>query len=258
MPQRLPILLLTCLPSLMLPGCSSRVDLETSRKFQQAQAAFDQAEKPEDYMTAAALYQEILDSGMVSGAVLYNQGNAWMGAGQRGRAIAAYRQAKRYLPRDPYLDANLRSALGTAQAADPKRPLIETVFFWQNRLSYGEKFYLLGLAALATFALATTALFVRRRRLFFRLATAGLAVTLLLLASAAYDWHRFDGVEHGVTVVADVVARKGNAASFEPAFVEPLTEGTEFRVLEHRDRWLLIQLPGGQEGWIEANSAALY
>ena len=35
-----------------------------------------------------------------------------MKAKQTGRAIAAYRQAQRYIPRNPYLDANLQFALG--------------------------------------------------------------------------------------------------------------------------------------------------
>ena len=47
-------------------------------------------------------------------AVLYNQGNAWMRAGATGRALAAYRQAQRYRPRDPYLAANLQNALAAS------------------------------------------------------------------------------------------------------------------------------------------------
>ena len=86
-------------------GCGRGVDLDVSRTFQEAQETFDDAEAPEDFLRAAGLYQSILERGVVSGVVLYNQGNAYMRAGQRGRAIAAYRQAQRYRPRDPYLEA---------------------------------------------------------------------------------------------------------------------------------------------------------
>ena len=61
------------------------------------------------------MYQSLLDRGIRSGAILYNQGNAFMKAGHRGQAIAAYLEAKRYLPRNPYLDANLRFAQGGAR-----------------------------------------------------------------------------------------------------------------------------------------------
>ena len=107
------ILLLTVL-SAWTAGCARSPDMESAQQFQAAQATFDAAETPEDFLRAAGLYQAILDRGYQSGAVLYNQGNAFMRAGQRGRAIACYRQAQRYRPRDPYLDHNLRYALGSS------------------------------------------------------------------------------------------------------------------------------------------------
>ena len=61
------------------------------QKFQAAQQAFDDARKPEEFAKAAMLDQEILDRWGLSGPVLYNQGNAWMQAGQPGRAVASYR-----------------------------------------------------------------------------------------------------------------------------------------------------------------------
>ena len=79
-----------------------------------------------------------------------------------------------------------------------------------------------------------------------------------MIISAAYDWYRFDYVVRGVITQADVVARKGNAESYEPALNEKLSEGTEFRLLERRGDWLLIRLPGGQEGWIDQRAAVTY
>ena len=239
----------------LLGGCQRTADIELSQKFQAAQQAFDDSRTPEDFAKAAALYQEIIDQGCVSGAVLYDQGNAWMRAGQPGRAIAAYRRALRYLPRDPYLNHNLAIARGNA--AEPRRPVIETVMFWQNWLSYPEKFYLAAAAALAAFAFATAGLFVARRTM-KRIAWAGLTLTAVLALSVAYDWNRFDNVAHGVIVAPEVVARKGNAVSYEPAFNDELTEGTEFRVVERRGDWLLIRLPGDGEGWIESKAAVVY
>ena len=218
--------------------------------------AFDRATKPEDFVKVAAMYQEMIDDGAVSGAVFYNQGNAWMRAKQPGRAIAAYRQAERYRPRDPYLEANLQYALGPGVPAH--RPIIETILFWQNWLSYPEKFYAAAAAALLTFCFATIMLFTSRRRLWRRLVLAGAAITVLSIISAAYDWYRFDYVVHGVITQADVVARKGNAESYEPALNEKLSEGTEFQALEHRGQWLLIRLPGGQEGWVMDRMAVTY
>jgi tetratricopeptide (TPR) repeat protein len=238
-------------------GCGRALDVDAARTFQQAQATFDKAASPDDFLRAAAIYQEILDRRIVSGAVLYNQGNALMQAGQRGRAIAVYRQAKRYRPRDPYLEANLQYALGNQGSATQRRPMIEYLLFWQNWLSYPEKFYALAGTGGATLALALAALFWRRRTL-RRLTLAGVALSVLAAASAGYDWYRCDHLAHGVIVQAETVARKGNASSYEPALTGPLAEGTEFQLVERRGDWLLLRLAGDQEGWVPEKAAALY
>ena len=239
-------------------GCQPAVDLELSRKFQQAQADFDRAQTPDDYLRVANLYQEIIDAGVVSGALLYNQGNALMRAGSRGRAVACYRKAQRYRPRDPYLDANLRFALATEGARPASRSILDHLLFWQNWLAYPDKFRLTAGAALLAFGLGVAALYVRRRRLCNRLALVALSATLLLAFSAAYDWYRFVCVEHGVVIRDGVVARKGNAESYEAAFTEPLAEATEFQVVERRGGWILIRLAAAQEGWVEQDDVVTF
>ena len=247
--------LVVCL--ILVVGCAPTPDMEVVQQFQAAQQAFDNAETEDDFLRVASLYQAILDGGCQSGTVLYNQGNAFMRAGQRGRAIASYRQAQRYRPRDPFLDHNLNYALG-APARNARRSTIDYFLFWQDWLSYAAKFQLLAIAALVTFAIGIAAIVFRGR---FRLAYVGwvgLALTILLASSAAYDWYRFDVLEHGVVVASEVVARKGNGESYAPAFTQPLSEGTEFLVNEHRGDWVLIQLAENQEGWVRREDVVVY
>ena len=242
----------------LLPGigCHRTVELEVASMLDRAQETFDRAQSQDDFLLAAGQYQAILDRGVVSGAVLFNQGNAYVRAGQRGRAIASYRRAKRYRPRDPYLDANLRFALGT-DAPVRRRGLVGFLLFWQDWISYPDKFHFTGAMAVVSFLLAFGVL-VGRRRLFARLTIASLCLTLLLAISAAYDWHRYESVVRGVVVGDRVVARKGNATSYEPAFTEPLVEGTEFRLVERRGDWVLMHLDAGPEGWVEKRMVQLY
>ncbi|MCY2990441.1 MAG: BatD family protein [Planctomycetota bacterium] len=238
-------------------GCARVPDPALSQKFQAAQQAFDKAQAADDFLRAAGLYQEILDTGLVSGAVLYNQGNAFLRGGQRGRAIACYRQAQRYRPRDALLDHNLGYTLGPG-SAKPQHTVLDYLLFWQDWIGYGDKFRWLAAAGLVTFALAVAALYVQRQRVVARVAVVALWLTLVLAASAAYDWFRFEAIRRGVLTADGVVARKGNAESYEPAFTQPLPEGTEFQVLERRDDWLLIRLPGAKEGWVTGDRAVVY
>ena len=226
-------------------------------KFQAAQQAFDKASSPANFLRVAALHQEILDAGVISGVVLYNQGNAFMRGGHRGRAVACYLQAQRYRPRDPYLDANLRYALGESGLRPKSKPLVEHLLFWLNWISYQGKFELTTCAALATLLLATTSLFWWQRIMKY-LAAVALGLTLVVAFSAMYDWYRFSYLSHGVVIRDATVARKGNADGYEPAFTKPLTEATEFQLIEQRDTWLRIRLSGSQEGWIPRQAAVLF
>ena len=177
--QILVVLIALCITT----GCTHRTSLEVAVDFRRAQEVFDQAQSPEDYLKAAAIYESIRERGVVSGAVLYNQGNAFMQAGRRGRAIAAYREALRYRPRDPNVMANLTYAVGKNNLS-ARRPLVEYIFFWQNWLGYGEKFTIAAAAGLLTFALAVVALWWQPRRLWMWFALAGLIITAMLIATS--------------------------------------------------------------------------
>ncbi|MCA9119292.1 MAG: hypothetical protein H6822_06365 [Planctomycetaceae bacterium] len=225
-------------------------------KFQAAQERFEQANDSAQFLQAAAIYQEILDAGVVSGAVFYNQGNAFMRAGEKGRAIACYRQAKRYRPRDPYLDANLRFALGNAGATPPK-PVIEYILFWCDWVSYQGKFNISLGCALATFVISVASLFVKPQ-LLKRAATLALCLTVAFAISAVYDWYRYSHLKHGVMINDEVVARKGDSETYQPAFTKSLDEGTEFVVMEQRGGWLHLRLAGGQEGWVASTDVTVY
>jgi len=254
------VALLTLLAILLVTsyfGCSQQTNFDVQQKFHDAQKAFDTAKTPDDYLKVAGMYQNLLDHGTMSGAVLYNQGNAYMKAGQRGRAIAAYRQAEQFLPTDPYLEANLSYALGDNAQKPHRRPIIEYLMFWQRWISYGDKFRITGSLSVFTFVLAIVALFFQRR-LFTRLAICTAILTALFALSAGYDWYQYDYIEHGVVVKEQTVARKGNSESYEPAFTEPISEGVEFDVVARRGDWVLIRLPGNQEGWVKQDSVVTY
>lgn len=229
-------------------------DLDPVALFQRTEEEFLAARSPKDYRRVAARYQELLENGYVCGAVLYNQGNAYLRAGERARAIAAYRHAQRYLPRDPHLEANLRFALG--ENVTSTIPLFERLFFWQNWLSYPEKIPLAMILTALTLIGAWVAQITGHAPI-SRLVAVGVLFSLLTMISATYDWYRFEYQRHGILTEA-VTARKGNADSFEPAFTQPLPESTECLLLEERDEWLRLRFGDGLEGWVRRGSVVLY
>ena len=76
-----------------------------------------------DYERAVAIYEGLLNQNLVNGHVYYNLGNAFYRLGKKGEATAAYLAAKKFLPRDPDIVANLKhtrkSALDKLEASWP-------------------------------------------------------------------------------------------------------------------------------------------
>lgn len=247
------LLVLVALPV----GCARRADLEAARQFQAAQTQFDEAQTSEDYLTAAGTYQQLIDAGWQCAPVYFNQGNAFMRAGETGRAIAAYRMATRYDPRDPYIQANLQSAITQTTATPPRAGLMTKIVFWQDRLSYPEKFQLLTLLAIMAvlFGLINRWHSNRPSRLVVMLA---ITAAILVGISATYDVYRFDLTNHGVITADETIARKGNGESYQPAFTESLPMGSEFVVLEQRGDWLRIRISQAGEGWVPAGQCVTY
>lgn len=247
--------------SVFVEGCGAAPDLEISRKFQEAEQAFADASSNDEFARAARLNEQIGSAGFVSGAVLYNQGNAWMKAGEAGRAIASYRQAQRFRPRDPYLEANLKNALTASESlADvlPETGVAGFVFFWQNWLSYPEKF-VVTTALLATSLMLSLLAQLLGGRLWLPRCSAAVGVlAVIFVASTAWDWQRYDLTVYGVVASETAVARKGNAESYETAFREPLGRGTEFVVEESRNGWVRAHVGDAGAGWLSERDVVVY
>jgi tetratricopeptide (TPR) repeat protein len=226
------------------------------RQFIRALEVFDAAKTPQDYRESAALLEASLADGFQSGAIYYNLGNTYYRAGEYGRAIAAYRKARPYRPRDPYLEANLRQALSLApgRLPEPAPPWWKHVLFWSGWLSFPEKAYTSFTAYLLAALAACAGLLLRRPRLYWLSAALVLAAALLTvdtgLAYADVGWSR-----HGV-VTTETIARKGIGKDYEPAFDQPLKDGAEFTVLSENGDWIFAHFEGIGDGWLRREHTA--
>jgi tetratricopeptide (TPR) repeat protein len=224
--------------------------------FMRALELFDVAKTPPEYRASAALLESLLADGFRNGAVYYNLGNAWFRAGEYGRAIAAYRKAKPYRPRDPYLEANLRQALSVAPGhlAEPPPPWWTHVLFWSGWLSFPEKAY----AAFAGFVLAalaaSAALLLHRPRVYW-ISAALVVVAAVLTLDAGLAWADVTSSRHAV-VTGETIARKGIGKDYEPAFDQPLKDGAEFTVLSENGDWIFGHFEGIGDGWLRSDSVA--
>lgn len=240
------------LPALLAVRCGAEESRE--RVFVQGLELFEKAHTPDDYRQAAALWASLIGEEYQSGAVLYNIGNAYMRAGEYGRAVAAYRKARRYLPRDPYLDANLKQALAVApgRLPEPPVPWWRNVFFWSDWISYPGKFQLAFTALGLAVVLAAVALLARVKRLYWG-SLAVLVVSLLLWTEAGIAYWNVALIRHAV-IVQETQARKGTDEKYEPAFDKPLKDGAEFTIVDEGHGWVLGHFEGIGDGWVKKDA----
>jgi len=251
-PALCPVVLVAVLRILALPNIALGQDVVASPQttFFRANALY----KDGQYAAAAQEYEQVLQSGVHSGPLYFNLGNAYFKAGDPGRAILNYERAARYLPRDPDLLANLSYAQSLSGTTTCPAPLWRRLGFpLAARMSTLQLALLVtGLYTLLFLGLAAHRLWPQRPRWLLYL-TVGLAIGLLESGSSL-AYQIFTNRQP-----AAVVVRTGDTpVRFEPAdsgtvhFV--LKEGSLLRVLDQRDGWLQVSRCDGRRGWIERAS----
>ncbi len=249
----MPLLLVAALwPSSVM----ARNATDRERSFMRALGVFDAAQNQEQYREAAQEFESILSDGYRSGAVYYNLGNSYFRAGEYGRAILNYRKARPYLPRDPYLKANLQQAIAAApgKLADPPALWWSHVLFWSDWVSFPTK-VAAGCTALCAAALVmVVAVTIRAGRLNW-IAVGMLAIGLLIGVDVLLNNAEAIDKQRAV-ITGETVARKGTGQSYEPAFDQPLRDGAEFQVLSVSSDWTLGRFEGIGDGWVKNDFVA--
>ena len=211
--------------------------------------------KDGQYAAAAREYEEVLRSGLESGPLYFNLGNAYFKAGETGQAILNYERARRLMPRDPDLEANRTYALSLTGADACVAALWQRVVFpLADRMATRRLVWIASsMYTLLLLALTAYRLWSRRPRWLIYVATTlgtFLIVATMSLARQvlADDWqHR-----------AVVVTPGDTPARFEPAdngtvhFV--VKEGTSVRILDTRQGWVQVARCDGRRGWMPGTS----
>jgi len=229
---------------------------QVQSQFQAAQAKFETAQSPVDFLEAAKMFESILGQSIESGVVRFNLGNAYFRANEFGRSILNYRKAKLLMPTNPYVQANLEQAISLSPGRLPggSGPGWKNFLFWSDWLTPSGKIWggSVCMSAVAVIGLLAVWLQMAWLRLI------GVAIFLfssLLLWDA---WNVQREIEHsrlGV-VVAETVARKGTGDDYAPAFDQPLRDGAEFIVLSETSNWTFGRFEGVGDGWIRSEFVA--
>jgi tetratricopeptide (TPR) repeat protein len=204
-----------------------------------------------NYLQAVTLYDSAA-AGMTSGELLYNRGNARFKLGEIGRAIADYNRAYLLKPHDGAIIHNLAFArqFRPDKSLTLENPLVRMLSDVLRLFDYATArvmagfFFLLALAALAH-------MLVHGQRLFGWIAL-GLGVAFLYCFISAASWGAVANQAHAVVVQPELTLRSGPGAEYKEIAV--VHDGLEVTLRERRPGYVLVQIPGGDGGWVESAS----
>ena len=211
-----------------------------------------------DYDGALASYVRILDQGLESGDLFYNIGNTYFKLSELGPAILYYERARRLMPADDDLLANL--TLARSLTADEITPLPEfwlfrVVGWWVDLLPRAG---LVWLVAAAYLTAMTAAVFVILRRDTVlavwgrRVAITGAVVTVVFGLNLAVRELRVGTAEEAVVMAGE--AEVQSAPSEDSTLqIFAVHEGTKVRIDRRSDEWAEIVLEDGKVGWVRTD-----
>lgn len=206
-----------------------------------------------EYIKAVEGYVAILEMGLESGNLYYNIGNGFLKMGKLGHAILCYEKAKRLIPQDSDLKANLSYARSLAESINDQAErnfIVKTVIKVFELYSLREIAFsatILYLALIVLFGMfIMKPFFARRFRIVLFIFIILFAINISVFAIRYFD-ERI--LKHGIVI------QKTAECKYEPieksTTYYTLREGGDVLVLKTRNGWRQIKRPDGKMGWVK-------
>jgi hypothetical protein len=249
---------------LLFSSCSMNSDIDIESKYSELveseklfMDAFNKEndERIESFSRAAVLMEETIQTeNLNNGYLYYNLGNAWLNAGQLGKAILNYKKAQKRLPNNSNIKKNLqyaRSLVVDDTKDDDDSVLLRTLFFLHYDTTFQVRMILLIGSSMIIFTCLSLWLF-KKNKVFKNIIAVSTLFFTFFLSSIIIE---SNAKKEGVLVVPEVIARKGDSNGYESSFTSPLHRGVEFQLLDERNGWFHIELSDGSQCWIPGATA---
>ena len=201
------------------------------------------------YAESAQAYESLIQKGVRNGYLYYNLGNTYIRTGNTGAAILNYMRARKLIPRDENLEANLRFAIQQTQDKIEPPPLgtLGTIFFWSSDFNLSE---LINLSMILNFVFwVNLALWLYFRSSFLKVARNALLCLLLLsFISIGVKLNTQSNSKLGVILAKKVEVKSGRAEDAVTLF--QLHEGALITITGSHENWLEVRINKEQKGWV--------
>lgn len=211
-----------------------------------------------DFTKASGLYEKLVQEGVHNGKLHFNLANAYMKQERLGPAILQYCKARKYLPNDPDVIANLN--LVQSMRVDAIEGEDEAFMVGYDNILRSISPGAVQLLAMIFLALAGITGLGRILKpemgkwLSYVLVIS--AVWGLIFTALAFMQHdRLDRRDLGVLIAEKTDVRAGPATTEAVSFT--IHEGVRFRILGEAQGWYRIGLANGYNGWIPRSAGGV-
>ena len=202
------------------------------------------------YKEAIDLYNGVLKQGLESGNLYYNLGNCYFKEGSVDLAILNYERAKRLIPQDKDLEANLRysSSLIKYKSSEPARKWFKRII---DKTSGHFSIDRITLALSLTYILMALAVVIAvvvksRKRIAFVI-IAILGTIFVFLAVSFYD--NIASLKNQAIIILESADAKFEPLDSATTYFT-LYEGMKLHIISSKDDWYKVKRPDGKVGWV--------
>ncbi|MFT7588711.1 MAG: hypothetical protein ACI959_000923 [Limisphaerales bacterium] len=212
--------------------------------------------KAENYDSAAAIYQTLINEGTQAFELYYNAGNAYYKSGELGKAILNYEKARKIDRRKADVQYNLELAYLRQPDREPDAiPLNIFGKTWRGItgiMSSGEwsmstiVLWWLALSGIVIYWFINR-VYLKKAGFFMFLVALGLGILTLIFSIGKRGIEKHD--QHAIIMSPSAVIK--SAPSHEATDLYILREGFKLRVTDKAGTWTKVMLTDGNTGWME-------
>lgn len=243
---------------------------QANEAFRSANAVTNSPQQAEKlYGKAILYYEQIINEYKIKNAKLYyNLANAYLmqnnlnGSSKNhlGKAVLNYRKAKKLDNSDMNIKKNLAFArtlrIDKIELKTEKK-VLQTLFFWHYDFSVSTRFIVTSLSFAILCISLTVMVWVGKNTSSLSVSIIAAMLFVCFLTSVVLETSTSQSEVCGIIVAKEIIARQGDSENYPQSFKDPLHQGTEFNMLEHRGSWLHIKLSDNSDGWIPDSAAEM-
>jgi len=210
------------------------------------------------YDSALSTYNRVLNTGVESGELYYNMGNAYFKNNDIASAILYYEKAKKLLPVDEDVQYNL--SIANSMIVDKIEKVPELFYqtwwnFFYNVLD-ADAWAIFSILAF-TFLVIAIGLFIiskkrSNRKLSFYIGILFLIITIISFALASQKYYYNIEQNEAIVFTSSITVKSSPTPNAVDLFV--IHEGTKVKIIDKIDNWVEIKIQNGSVGWLPVKS----